>query len=204
MSFSARGKAAATAQWAVAIGVSTGGPKTLATVVSQLPGSLPAAVLIVQHLPAAFAASFAARLDACCALRVKLAEPGELLTCGTAYIAPGDVHLCARASRLSGGAVAFLPTEPADVPHRPSVDVMMRSVLSAFGSRMVSVLLTGMGCDGADAMVEARKAGAVTIAESADSAVVFGMPKEAIRRGGAAIIAPAPRIAEEIVRALPS
>ena len=196
--------ASALAQWVVVIGVSTGGPRTLAEVLPKLPASLPAAVLIVQHLPASFTRAFAERLDSLSALRVKEAEQGEPIVCGTAYVGPGGIHLGVRRGRLGSSAAIDLLPEPARSVHRPSVDVMMRSALEVFGTRMIGVLLTGMGSDGADAMVAARRAGAKTIAESEESAVIFGMPREAIARGGASIVAPAAAVADEILKILPS
>jgi len=182
----------------VVIGVSTGGPGTLMEVLPMLPQDLPAAVIIIQHMPPTFTSSFAKRLDAACRIPVKEAKAGDVIQNGMAYLAPGGYHLVVR--RESG--VIRLPSTPKTV-FMPSVNVTMESVLDTFGGRnVIGVLMTGMGDDGADAMVKIRKAGGITIAEDKSTAVVFGMPREAIERGGAEIIAPSYRIPEEIVRAV--
>ena len=186
----------------VAIGVSTGGPQTLLEILPLLPPDLEAPVAIVQHMPPGFTASLAKRLDEVCAINVKEAEQNEPLLPGWAYIAPGGYHLTVQQSTLGRGPVAHLSDRPRGFSFCPSVEVLFESVARVFGPRAVGVLLTGMGSDGADGMVRIRRAGGFTIAESEESAVVFGMPREAIERGGAQIILPATRIADQIVAAL--
>jgi two-component system, chemotaxis family, protein-glutamate methylesterase/glutaminase len=150
-------------------------------VLSQLPADFPGTILVVQHMPAGFTEMFARRLDECCAIQVKEAVSGDLLLAGRALICPGDRHM--KVKKLPLGEVAVLSDESRVNGHRPSVDVLFRSVAEEFGSRAVAVLMTGMGEDGASGMGSVRAAGGVTIAQSEDSCVVFGMPKAAIERG---------------------
>ena len=165
----------------VAIGVSTGGPNALQFVFSHLPAEFPGSILVVQHMPDGFTEMFAKRLDETCALRVKEAQSGDLLVAGRALICPGNRHL--RVKKLPLGNVAVLADEPHVNGHRPSVDVLFRSVAEEFGSQAIGVLMTGMGEDGASGMGAIRAARGMTIAQSEESCVVFGMPKAAIDRG---------------------
>ncbi|MBW1705049.1 MAG: chemotaxis response regulator protein-glutamate methylesterase [Deltaproteobacteria bacterium] len=185
---------------AVAIGASTGGPKTIFDVLPFLPADLDAAVFMVQHMPPAFTRSFAERIDANCPLPCVEAEPGTVVEQGRIYLAKGGFHMTLF-KKLTGKVVLRTTTRPKH-PFMPSVDVMMKSVLEVFGSDTIGVLMTGMGDDGAEAMVEIARAGSVTIAESEDSAIVYGMPREAIKRGGARVVVPSWEIAEEIVKAI--
>lgn len=184
---------------AVAIGVSTGGPGTLQEIVPYLPADLDAAVFIVQHMPPNFTASFAKRLDNMSKITIKEAEAGDTVYNSHGYLGKGGYHLLLRA-RL-GKISIRLSTVPEHL-FVPSVGVMMESVLSIFGSKTIGVLLTGMGDDGADAMVKIRQAGGYTIAESEETAIVFGMPMEAIKRGGAEVVLPSYKIADEIIKAV--
>lgn len=168
----------------VAIGISTGGPNALQHVLSKLPGDFPGSILIVQHMPEGFTEMFARRLDESCAIRVKEAVSGDLLLAGRALICPGNRHL--KVKRLPLGEVAVLSDEARVNGHRPSVDVLFRSLAEEFGARGIAVLMTGMGEDGAAGLGFVKKAGGMTIAQSEDSCVVFGMPKSAIERGFAA------------------
>ena len=182
----------------VVIGASTGGPKTLMELLPRLPSDLEAAVLVVQHMPAAFTSSFAKRLGQSCAFSFKEAEAGDVLANGQGFLAPGGyqllLHKDGRMLRLSGSP---------ETQFMPCVNVTMESVIERFGgNRTVGVILTGMGDDGADAMVKIRKAGGITIAEDELTAIVFGMPQEAIRRGGAEIVVPSCKIPDEIVKAV--
>jgi len=165
----------------VAIGVSTGGPHALQYLFSQLPAEFPGSILVAQHMPDGFTEMFAKRLDESCAIRVKEAQSGDLLLAGRALICPGNRHL--KVKRLALGNVAVLADEPRVNGHRPSVDVLFRSVAEEFGPQTVAVLMTGMGEDGASGMGAVRAAGGMTIAQSEESCVVFGMPKAAIERG---------------------
>jgi len=186
----------------VAIGVSTGGPQTLMEILPLLPPGFAAPVVIVQHMPPGFTACFAKRLNDMCAIEVKEAEQNEPLLPGWGYVAPGGYHLTVVQSTLGRGPVAHLSDKPKGMSFCPSVDVLFESVARLYGRRAVGVLLTGMGSDGANGMVQMRQAGATTIAESEETAVVFGMPREAIERGGAQIVAPATKIADQIVAAI--
>lgn len=165
----------------IAIGVSTGGPNALQYVLSQLPADFPGTLLIVQHMPEGFTEMFARRLDESCAIEVKEARSGDLLIAGRALICPGNRHLKVR--RMPLGPVALLGDEERKNGHRPSVDVLFRSVAQEFGARAIAVLMTGMGEDGAEGMGAVQAAGGLTIAQSAESCVVYGMPRAAIERG---------------------
>ena len=185
---------------AVALGISTGGPKTLYDVLPLLPKDLNAAVLVVQHMPANFISSFAKRIDDNCKMRCFEVEAGMEIEPGNIYIGKGGVHFTLY-RKLSKKIVVRTPTKP-EHTFMPSVDVMMKSVLEVFGKQTVGVLMTGMGDDGADSMVEITRAGCITIAESQESAIVFGMPREAIERGGAKIVAPSWDVAAQIIKAV--
>jgi two-component system, chemotaxis family, protein-glutamate methylesterase/glutaminase len=165
----------------IAIGVSTGGPQALQYVFSQLPVDFPGTILVVQHMPEGFTEMFARRLDEICAIRVKEAQSGDVLLAGRALICPGSRHL--KVKRLPLGDVAVLSDEPRVNGHRPSVDVLFKSLAEEFGPRGVAVLMTGMGEDGAQGLGVVKAAGGMTIAQNEESCVVYGMPKAAIDRG---------------------
>jgi two-component system chemotaxis response regulator CheB len=165
----------------VAIGVSTGGPQSLQHVLPQLPKDFPGTILIVQHMPEGFTEMFARRLDEICAIQVKEAQSGDLLLAGRALVCPGSRHM--KVKRLPLGDIAVLSDEPKVNGHRPSVDVLFKSVAEEFGSKTVAVLMTGMGEDGAQGLGMVKDAGGMTIAQSEQSCVVYGMPKAAIERG---------------------
>jgi two-component system chemotaxis response regulator CheB len=180
----------------VAIGVSTGGPNSLQQVLSALPSDFPGAILIVQHMPPGFTEMFARRLDECCAIEVKEAQSGDLLAAGRALVCPGNRHLKVR--HLPLGDVAVLCDGDLVNGHRPSVDVLFRSVAEAIGPRAIGVLMTGMGEDGAAGMGDIKAAGGLTIAQSAESCVVFGMPRAAIERGHAMRVLPLDALAASL------
>lgn len=170
----------------IAIGASTGGTLAIEALLTRLPADVPP-IVIVQHMPANFTRAFAERLDGVCPMRVVESAGGELLERGTAYIAPGDYHLVVE---HFGVQLRTAVRQGPPVHHqRPAVDVLFHSVVRLKGVPVVALLLTGMGADGADGMVALRQAGAETIAEDEHSCVVFGMPKEAIARGGAGHVA---------------
>jgi two-component system chemotaxis response regulator CheB len=165
----------------VAIGISTGGPQALEYVLSQLPADFPGAIVVVQHMPEGFTEMFARRLDELCSLRVKEAQSGDALQPGRILICPGSRHM--KVKRLPLGDIAVLSDEPRVNGHRPSADVLLRSVADEFQAQAVGVLMTGMGDDGAEGLGAVKQAGGMTIAQSEDSCVVYGMPKAAIERG---------------------
>jgi two-component system chemotaxis response regulator CheB len=165
----------------VAVGASTGGTDALRALLVPLPEDV-CGLVVVQHMPSPFTAAFARRLDQECRIEVREARTGDRVLPGTALIAPGDRHLLV--VRDPGGYRVELSDGPLVSRHRPSVDVLFRSVAGAAGANALGLLLTGMGDDGAAGMVELKQAGATTLAQDEASCVVFGMPKEAIRRGG--------------------
>lgn len=159
----------------VLIGVSTGGPPALQTILGALPLSFPVPILIVQHMPVGFTASLAERLNRVCAISVKEAQDGEVPRPGTVYIAPGGMHL--KLHRLGDELQLKLDETPDDSLHRPSVDVLFNSAAHACGSRTLAFVLTGMGRDGAVGARSLKQAGGRVVVESETTAVVFGMPK---------------------------
>jgi two-component system chemotaxis response regulator CheB len=179
----------------VVIGQSTGGPNAIAQILRHLPEDFPAALVVVQHMPASFTPSFSRRLDYSSPIRFSEAAHSQRLEGGCGYVAPGDRQLTITASSRPVFRVSVHPS----TPYMPSVNLTMESAVQVFGSRTIGVLLTGMGDDGANGMVAVRQAGGRTIAESEETAVVFGMPREAIRRGGAEVVLPCHAIGRKIV-----
>ena len=181
----------------VAVGASTGGTEALREFLEALPADAPG-IVVVQHMPEKFTASFAARLDQLCRINVREASDGDSVIRGQALIAPGNRHMLLKRS----GARYFV--EIRDGPlvnrHRPSVDVLFRSTARYAGRNAVGVIMTGMGDDGARGMVEMKEAGATNLAQDEASCVVFGMPAEAIRMGGVQRVLPLRLIADEVVR----
>jgi two-component system chemotaxis response regulator CheB len=167
----------------IAIGSSTGGVEALREIFLQLPSNLPP-IVITQHMPESFTASFAARLNDLSQLVVAEAAEGDVLKSGYAYLAPGNQHL--RINREKNRLVCHLSVDGLFSGHRPSVDIMFASVAQAAGAKAVGVILTGMGKDGAAGLLEMRQAGAYTIGQSANSCVVYGMPKAAQTIGAVA------------------
>lgn len=183
---------------AVAIGISTGGPKTIFEVLPYIPDDLPAAIFLTQHMPAAFTEAYAERIDRASPMKCVHARAGMIVEPGTIYLARGGFHMTLY-RKPTGEVVIRTPRKPAHV-FMPSVDIMMSSIFSIFGSRSVGVLMTGMGDDGVDAMVDLTEAGCHTIAESEETAIVYGMPQQAILRGGAETVIASWDIAEEIIK----
>jgi two-component system chemotaxis response regulator CheB len=181
----------------VAIGASTGGTEALLYVLEQMPQDCPG-IVAVQHMPEGFTAAFAKRLNGICGIEVREAADGDRVVPGRAYIAPGNRHLLAR--RL--GPTYFLEVRegPLVSRHRPSVNVLFRSVAQAAGSNAVGILMTGMGDDGADGLLAMKHVNALTIAQDEASCVVFGMPHEAILRGAANEVLSLSRIPSAILR----
>ncbi len=183
----------------IAIGASTGGTEAIREVLVRLPPDCPG-VLITQHMPAGFTRSFATRMNSLSRITVSEAVDGERVLPGHAYIAPGDLHM--RLARSGSNYIVALDnTEPVN-RHRPSVDVLFRSVAAVAGRNALGVMLTGMGRDGAAAMLEMRNAGSFNIAQDEASCVVFGMPREAIAVGAASEVVPVTEIAARLMQEL--
>lgn len=180
----------------VAIGISTGGPNALQYFLAKLPGDFPGSIVVVQHMPEGFTGMFAQRLNESCAIDVKEAQSGDLLVAGRALICPGNRHIKVRRMPLANTVV--LSDDVRVNGHRPSVDVLFRSVAHEFGSRSIGVLMTGMGEDGAAGLGLIKNAGGLTIAQSEESCVVFGMPKAAIERGCAMRVVPLDMLANTL------
>ena len=176
----------------ITLGASTGGPEALRTVLEEFPEDAPGTI-VVQHMPAGFTAAFARRLDRLCRVKVQELQAPRLITAGTVLIAPGDRHVAVR--RTPEGFLAELHFGDRVSGHRPSIDVLFRSVADAVGDRATAALLTGMGADGARGLLELRRQGACTIAQDEATSVVWGMPKEAIQLGAAEAVLPLDRIA---------
>ena len=162
----------------VAIGVSTGGPPAVQKILAALPGDFPAAILIAQHMPAAFTGPFAARLNNTSALTVKEAQNGEKIRTGTVYISPGGQHLTVRPN-----LDIIISPEPASELYKPSATLLMDSVGKAFGRKALGVMLTGMGSDGMEGAKVFKQQGGRLIAQSEQTCVVYGMPKAVVDAG---------------------
>jgi two-component system chemotaxis response regulator CheB len=183
----------------IVIGASTGGTEAIREVLTRLPPDSPA-VLVTQHMPPGFTRSFAQRLDSLCKITVSEAVDGERVLPGHAYIAPGDRHL--RLARSGANYLVALDDGPPVNRHRPSVEVLFRSAAQLAGPNVLGAMLTGMGKDGAAAMLEMKQAGAFNIAQDEASCVVFGMPKEAIAAGAVDEVLPLTRIADRLLERL--
>ncbi len=184
----------------VAIAASTGGPRALAELLPSLPRDLDAAVLVVQHMPAGFTGTLAARLDLQCHLPVREAVQGEEIHPNCIYIAPGGSHMRVREHR--GAPVIALDESPPIWGVRPSADPLFRSVAEHFGAASVGVVLTGMGRDGAAGLRAMRDAGAAGIAQDRSTSVIYGMPQAALASGGAEHVRGLGEIAETVVEML--
>lgn len=181
----------------IAIGSSTGGPPALQAIIPKLPANLPVPVTVVQHMPPTFTKSLAERLDTLSAVHVKEAEHGESLLPGTVYIAPGNKHLTVRHTVSSGHVL--LSDEPATTLHRPAVDVMVKSVAEEYGSRVLGVILTGMGSDGLEGLRLVKAKGGKVFAQDKASCVVYGMPRVVIEEKLADKVVHIDNLAKEIV-----
>ena len=179
----------------IAIGASTGGTEAIRTFLQGLPAQMPP-ILIVQHMPEKFTASFAKRLNDLCALTVKEAEDGEAVMPSTVYIAPGGLHMVIK--NHHGKIVINVYNDDLVNRHRPSVNVFFKSVAEVKGRNAIGIIMTGMGDDGADGMRSMHENGAYTIAQDEASSVVYGMPSKAIAAGGVVKILPLEEIAEEV------
>lgn len=191
-----RSAMAKTTEIIVAVGASTGGTEALREFLVALPANSPG-IVIVQHMPEHFTAAFAKRLDGLCQVSVKEAEDGDPVLRGHVLIAPGGRHLLLE--RQGARYHVAVKDGPLVSRHRPSVDVLFRSTARAAGPNAIGVIMTGMGDDGARGMLEMKEAGAYNIAQDEDTCVVFGMPKEAIARGGVDTILPLEEIAQHVM-----
>ncbi len=188
---------AQTSNKVIAIGASTGGTEALKKVLTKMPPNSPG-IVIVQHMPANFTTAFAARLNDICQITVKEAEDNDSVTPGTALLAPGNYHMILRRS----GARYYVEVKTGPMVHhqRPAVDILFKSTAKYAGANAIGVILTGMGADGAEGLLEMKQAGASTIAQDEKSCIVFGMPKEAIKLGAADKIVTLDLIASEIIK----
>ncbi|MES2129841.1 MAG: chemotaxis response regulator protein-glutamate methylesterase [Pseudomonadota bacterium] len=186
-----------TTERVVAIGTSTGGTQALELVLTSLPRVSPG-IVIVQHMPEKFTAAFAERLNSLCQIHVKEAQSNDRVVPGKALIAPGGKHLLLR--RIGAQYFVEVIDGPLVNRHKPSVDVLFRSVAKCAGGNALGVIMTGMGDDGAAGLLEMRNAGARTIAQDEQSCVVYGMPKEAVKRGAVERTVHLDHIGNEIVQ----
>lgn len=188
---------AQTSHKVIAVGASTGGTEALKQVLINMPPNSPG-IIIVQHMPANFTTAFAERLNGLCQITVKEAADNDSVVTGTALVAPGNFHMILRRS----GARYYVEIKTGPMVHhqRPAVDVLFKSTAKYAGANSIGVILTGMGSDGAEGMLEMKKAGAATIAQDEKTCVVFGMPKEAIKLNAVDHVLPIDQIAAQIVR----
>jgi two-component system chemotaxis response regulator CheB len=176
----------------IAIGASTGGTEAIQQVLRQMPAESPA-ILVTQHIPPVFSTAFAARLNQLCSIEVNEACDGDQVMPGRALLAPGNFHLVLH--RIGSGYRVEVKDGPLVHYQRPSVDVMFSSVAAEAGPNAIGALLTGMGSDGANGLLQLKRAGATTIAQDESTCVVFGMPREAIRLGAVDHVLPISRVA---------
>lgn len=186
------------------IGSSTGGPSVLELILSELPSNFPAAILIVQHMPAKFTNSLAERLNRMSEIVVKEAEGGDVIEPGKAYVAPGDFHMTVKRIMTEGATRAIISLNQGPQVHglRPSVDVTMKSVADVYGENAVGIILTGMGRDGAEGMRAIKRRNGKTIAQDEATSLIYGMPREVIEKGDADYVFPVFEISQGIIQLL--
>jgi two-component system chemotaxis response regulator CheB len=185
----------------IIIGASTGGTSAIQMFLEKMPPDCPG-IVIVQHMPELFTRSFAERLNSICRISVKEGVHGDIVSPGKAIIAPGNKHLMIR--KTGARYCVEINEGPLVNRHRPSVDVLFRSVAKYAGPNAIGIIMTGMGDDGAKGLLEMKQSGAYTIAQDEASCVVFGMPKVAIKLGAATTVLPLEKMAEHVCRLLPS
>jgi two-component system chemotaxis response regulator CheB len=193
----ALGSRIGTTEKIIAVGASTGGTEAIKEFLIRLPADAPG-IVIAQHMPEAFTKSFAARLDSLCKITVLEAAGNERILPGHAYIAPGHSHLLLK--RSGANYMTELSQSPAVNHHRPSVEVLFRSVAQNAGKNVIGVMLTGMGKDGAIGMLEMRQAGAYNFAQDEATCVVYGMPREAVAVGAVDEIVPIQDMAQKVLQ----
>lgn len=186
-----------TTEKVIAVGASTGGVEALTDIITRLPADAPA-MLVAQHMPVRFTSSLADRLNSKSQAAVSTARDGERVLPGHVYIAPGPEHL--ELARSGANYVCRYSNAPPVNGHRPSVDVLFKSVARAAGASAVGVILTGMGADGAEGLFDMRQAGAATFGQDEDTCIVYGMPKMAKSKGGVETELPLDRLAEAVLR----
>lgn len=184
-----------------ALGTSTGGPKALETILPLLPRDLPVPILVVQHMPIGFTASFARRLSQLCSISVQEATDGELVRSAVAYIAPAGVHLRVRRRASDEKVVLSLTLDPLATPHIPSIDVLMKSVAEIYRDRALGIILTGMGSDGVEGISAIYLRGGFTIGQDAATCAVASMPLACAERGVLSCIVPLADIPARILEA---
>ena len=180
---------------AVVIGASTGGPKALYAVITSLPENIGVPVFVVQHMPVGFTKAFADRLNSNSRIKVKEGSEGDVVEKNTVYIAPGGYHM-----EVSSDKKVRLTTEPPIWGVRPAVDKLFFSATKVYGGKLVSVILTGMGRDGADGTIDIKKNGGFTISEDRSTCTIYGMPKAAFETGKVDVVLPIDSVAAEIVK----
>ncbi len=186
---------------AIALGISTGGPLSLQKILPQISAAIKSPFFIVQHMPPKFTRSLAERLNGMCGLKVKEAEDKEDVQKGIVYIAPGGYHMTLVKSLNNSFRIA-INEQPSNTLHRPSVDVMINSVIEAYGRNTLGIIMTGMGKDGFEAIKKLKSLGGHCIAQNEESCVVYGMPRAVIEAGLADVISPLEKIPEIINNAL--
>lgn len=186
---------------AVALGISTGGPLSLQKVLPMLSDKIRVPIFIVQHMPPKFTKSLADRLNSMCGLNVKEAENGETVQEGFIYIAPGGFHMKLKKLSLASAVIEITP-EPNNTLHRPSVDVMINSVVDYYGKSTLGVIMTGMGKDGLEAIKNLKSLGGHCLAQDEQTCVVYGMPKAIVENGLADSVLPLEKIPEMINKVL--
>ena len=184
----------------IVVGSSTGGTEAIKVFLSGMPKNSPP-ILVAQHMPESFTKSFVERLDGLCQMNVKEAEQHEKIQAGNVYLSPGHSHLLLERVPSSGFRMV-LNQEPPVNRHRPSVEVLFRAAAKVLGGNAIGVMLTGMGKDGAAAMLEMHKAGAYNFAQDEASCIVFGMPREAIALGAVDEVVPLEKMAERVLSVL--
>ncbi len=187
----------------IVIGASTGGPPALEQILSEIPSNFPAAILIVQHMPAKFTKVLAERLSKTSEIPVKEAEEGDIITPSKAYVAPGDFNMTLKKRKAKGKVtVALSLNQDPAVNGMPSVDVTMKSTAEVYGENAIGVILTGMGRDGAEGMKAIKSRKGKTIVQDEATSLIWGMPKQAMREGSADHVLPLFEIAQEIIHLL--
>jgi two-component system chemotaxis response regulator CheB len=189
-----------TAPAIVALGTSTGGPKALQNILPLFPPDLSVPILIVQHMPPGFTAPFAQRMNTLCSVTVREATHGEPIQPGVVYIAPAGMHMTVDRPSDSR-AIICLDTHPEDCLHIPSVDVLMKSVAEAFRELALGVIMTGMGCDGAQGMKSIYRKGGLTIGQDETSCTVYSMPRACAELGVLSRVVPLSEIPGQILHA---